>query len=79
MDEIKRLIDEMGLHFWNPPFFEVDKKLLEDTEKIGVEVATWVQNETIKEELSEIERLKLLGVKYLFTDQAEKAREIYNL
>lgn len=79
MDEVRRLIGEIGLNFWNPPFFEVDKKLLEDTERLGIEVATWVQNETIKEELSEIKRLKSIGVRYLFTDQSEKAREICSI
>ncbi len=78
MNEVERLRDEIDLNFWNPPFFEVDGKLLEAVEKRGLEVATWVQNETMKEELSEIKRLKSLGVRYLFTDQAEKAREIYN-
>ena len=77
MNEAKRMIDEIGIGFWNPPFFEVDKKLLEDTKKINLEIATWVQNETKKQELEEIKRLKSIGVRYLFTDQAEEALKIY--
>lgn len=77
MDMVKKLRDEIALNFWNPPFFEVDKRLLDDTQKLGVEVATWVQNETKKQELDEIRRLKSLGVRYLFTDQAEEALKIY--
>lgn len=78
MDALKKLRDEIGLNFWNPPFFEVDERLLEGAQKLGVEIATWVQNENMKQELDEIRRLRSLGVKYLFTDQAEKAREIYS-
>ena len=77
MSEAKRMLDEIKITFWSPPFFEVDKKLLEDTKKLGLEVVTWVQNETKKEELSEIKRLKSIGVKYLFTDQPEEALKIY--
>lgn len=77
MNEAKRMKDEIGISFWNPPFCEVDSKLLEDTEKIGIKIATWVQNETKKQELAEIKRLKSIGVRYLFTDQAEEALKIF--
>ena len=77
MDEAKRMRDEIGISFWNPPFYEVDKKLLDDIEKLDLEAASWVQNETKKEELSEIRRLKSIGLRYLFTDQAEEALKIY--
>lgn len=77
MDEAQRLIDEFGLGFWNPPFSDVDRKLLEDAQRIELKVATWVQNETKREELAEIRRLKSIGVEYLFTDQAEEALKIF--
>lgn len=82
MGELRRLAKEIGLNFWNPPFCDVDKKLLDDVENLkdeglNVEVATWVQNETKKEELAEIKRLKSIGVRYLFTDQAEEALKIF--
>ena len=77
MNEAKRIQDEVRISFWNPPFDEVDEKLLEATKKIELEVATWVQNETKKDELSKIRRLKSIGVRYLFTNQAEEAKKIY--
>lgn len=76
INEALKIKEEIGISFWNPPFFATDEKLLEDFQKIGLEIATWTQFETKKQELSEIKRLASIGLKYIFTNQPEEAKEI---
>ncbi len=70
-----KIKEELGISFWNPPFWATDEKLLEDFEKIGLKIAAWTQFENKKEEINEIKRLVSIGLKYMFTNQAEEAKK----
>ena len=76
LNEAKRLEEELKLNYWNPPFGEVHKELLEDIEKIGLNIATWINHATKQREFEEIKRLISIGVKYIFTDQAEEVKRL---
>ncbi len=75
-DEALKIKEELGISFWNPPFWATDEKLLEDFQKIGLEIAAWTQFENKKEEINEIKRLVSIGLKYMFTNQAEEIKKI---
>ena len=72
-----KLRDEIGLKFWEPSFNETTQELLNAILTSGLELVPWVTNENKSEEIEQLKRLKNVGVKYLYTNQAEKAREIF--
>lgn len=74
--DAKRMKEEIGISYWNPPFNEITRSLIRASEKLGLEVAPWVWKENKREELAEIIRLvKGLKLKNVMVNQAVLAEE----
>lgn len=78
MKKAKRMIDEIGISYWNPPYKQTTEKLVQRVRQLGLKIAPWPWGENLSKELVRIGKLKKLNLSHIMTNQTEEAKEILN-
>ena len=80
--EAKRMRDEIGISYWNPPLKQINLATINafhEISKLGLEIAPWPWGETKRQELDGIQDLiQTFQLRTIMTNQAEIVDEIIN-
>ncbi len=82
LQEAKRMRDEIGISYWNPPFKQINPATINafhEIKELGLEIAPWPWGETKQQELDELQNLiQTFQLGTIMTNQAEIADKIIN-